>query len=101
MTDQPQTGSNHRGILRVIGLFCACMVFFASTLVVAHSHTPAEQASGHCQICIAIHTAAPAASGPVHIALHAAPESLATPALVTPEKVRVTTLSDRAPPALA
>jgi hypothetical protein len=101
VTDQPESGSNQRSIVRIVALFCACMVLFASTLVAAHSCTAAEQASGHCQICIAIHTAAPAASAPAHIALHAAPESIVTPTLVTPEKVRVTTLSDRAPPALA
>lgn len=87
--------------MRTIAVFCACMVVFASTLVIAHSHTPAEQASGHCQICIAIHTAAPAASAPAHIILHAAPESIIAPTLVSPEKTQVTTLSDRAPPALA
>jgi hypothetical protein len=101
VTDQPQSRTNQYRILRIIALFCACMVVFASTLVASHSCTTAEQASGHCEICIAIHTVAPTASAPAQIILHAAPESLETPTLVSPEKVRVTTLSDRAPPALA
>jgi hypothetical protein len=77
------------------------MVIFAATLRVAHSHSTTEQDSGHCQICIAIHTAVPAATAPVHIVLHAAPEPVVTPAPKVPAKVRGTTLSDRAPPALA
>jgi hypothetical protein len=76
------------------------MVLFAATLRVAHSHT-SEQESGHCQICIAIHTAMPAATAPVHIILHAAPEPIVALAPRSPEKVRAATLSDRAPPALA
>ncbi|MGC2161453.1 MAG: hypothetical protein WA634_06075 [Silvibacterium sp.] len=82
-------------------ILCACMVLFAATLRVAHSHTAAEQESGHCPICVAIHSGMPAATAPVHIILHAAPEPIVTLAPKTPEKVRVETLSDRAPPALA
>jgi hypothetical protein len=76
------------------------MVLFAATLRLAHSHTAAEQESGHCQVCIAIHTAMPAASAPVQIVLHAAPEPIVTPEHKAPAKVRVATLSDRAPPTL-
>jgi len=79
-------------------ILCACMVFFAATLLVAHSHTTAEQESGHCPICIAIHTGIPTASAPVQICLHAAPEPIVTPTPQAPEKVRVEALSDRAPP---
>jgi hypothetical protein len=77
------------------------MVLFAATLRLAHSHTAAEQESGHCQICVAIHTAMPAATAPVHLVLHAAPESIPIPEHKAPAKARATTLSDRAPPALA
>ncbi len=84
-----------------IAILCACMVLFAATLRVAHSHTPAEQESGHCQICVAIHTAMPAATLPVQICLHAAPEAIVALVPKAPEKARVTTLSDRAPPAIA
>ncbi|MGB0121923.1 MAG: hypothetical protein WA419_03840 [Silvibacterium sp.] len=84
-----------------VAILCACMVLFAATLRIAHSHSAAEEASGHCPICVAIHTAMPAASAPVQICLHAAPEPVVTLAAGAPEKVRVTTLSDRAPPAIA
>lgn len=77
------------------------MVLFAATLRLAHSHTTSEQESGHCQVCIAIHTAMPAATAPMQIILHAAPEPVAAPSLRPLAKVRVETLSDRAPPALA
>jgi hypothetical protein len=60
------------------------MVLFAATLRVAHSHSAAEQESGHCQICIAIHTAMPAAAAPVQIILYAAPEPIVTPAPKAP-----------------
>jgi hypothetical protein len=75
------------------------MVLFAATVRVAHSHTAAEQESGHCQICVAIHTGMPAVSAPMQICLHAAPEPIVTPTPKAPAKVRVETLSDRAPPA--
>jgi hypothetical protein len=87
--------------MRLLAVVCAFMVLFAATLRLAHSHTAAEQESGHCQICLAIHTAMPAASAPVHIILYAAPETIATPEHKAPAKLRVATLSDRAPPALA
>jgi hypothetical protein len=77
------------------------MVLFAATLRLAHSHTAAEEASGHCQVCIAIHSAMPAASAPVQICLHASPEIITAPAAKPSEKTRVEILSDRAPPALA
>jgi hypothetical protein len=97
----PEHGNRRRGIVRVLAVACACMVLFAATLRLAHSHTPAEQESGHCQICIAIHASTPATSAPVHIILHAAPEPIVTLAPKVPEKVRVEALSDRAPPVLA
>jgi hypothetical protein len=110
----PEPGTRQRGIVRempparkfgrmsaLIAILCACMVLFAATLRVAHSHSAAEEASGHCQICIAIHAATPAASAPVQIILHAAPEPVVTLVPRAPEKVRVATLSDRAPPAIA
>ena len=84
----------------ILAVFCACMVLFAATLRVAHSHDTAAQESGHCQICIAIHTAMPAVTAPVHIVLHPAPEPVVTPAPKAPAKVRVEVLSDRAPPAI-
>ena len=115
MKDQPQNpnlSADHPALSPVpslarrragalVALVCAFMVLFAATLRVAHAHTAAEQESGHCQICIAIHTAMPAATAPVHIILHAAPEQIVAPAPRSTEKVRVTILSDRAPPALA
>ena len=88
-----------RSLTTVLALFCACMVLFAATLRVAHSHTAAEQESGHCPICVAIHTGIPAASAPVQICLHAAPEPVVTPTPQAPARVRVRTLTDRAPPA--
>jgi hypothetical protein len=84
-----------------LALLCVCMVLFAATLRVAHSHTTAEQESGHCPICVAIHTGIPAASAPVQICLHAAPEPIVTPTPKAPAKVRVRSLTDRAPPAFA
>lgn len=74
------------------------MVVFAATLRVAHSHTAAEQESGHCPICIAIHTGIPTAIAPVQVCLYAAPEPIVIPAPQAPAKVRVRTLTDRAPP---
>jgi hypothetical protein len=102
MTERPENpGTAQRGIIRAIALVCACMVFFAATLRVAHTHTPAERASGHCQVCIAIHTAMPAATAPIHVILRAAPEIIVTSAPQTHQKVRVALLSDRAPPVVA
>ena len=83
----------------VLAFFCVIMVLFAATLRVAHSHTAAEQESGHCPICVAIHTGIPTASAPVQVCLHAAPEPVVTPTPKAPAKVRVEVLSDRAPPA--
>lgn len=84
-----------------LAFLCVCMVLFAATLRVAHSHTAAEQESGHCPICVAIHTGIPAASAPVQICLHAAPEPIVTPTPKAPAKVRVRALTDRAPPSFA
>lgn len=89
-------GSRPRAALAVL---CACMVVFAATLLVAHSHTLAEQESGRCPICSSIHTAAPVAAAPVHVILHATAEPVVTQAPESPTIVRVTKLSDRAPPA--
>lgn len=94
-------GLGRRVLLRSLAVLCACMVLFAATLRLAHTHTAAEQESGHCQICSSIHTAAPTVAVPVPITLHAAPEPVITPAPKNPARVRITTLSDRAPPALA
>jgi hypothetical protein len=102
MAEQAQNpGVRQHGIVRAIALVCAFMVLFAATLRVAHTHSAAEQESGHCQICMAIHTAMPAAAAPVHIILHAAPETVVAPTPEVPAKARVATLSDRAPPTLA
>ncbi|MGB7190496.1 MAG: hypothetical protein WBD10_10195 [Acidobacteriaceae bacterium] len=96
----PAARHRSRGVA-ALAILCACMVLFAATLRLAHSHTAAEQESGHCQICSSIHTAAPAAAIPVHITLHAAPEPVVPPAPKNPARIRISTLSDRAPPALA
>lgn len=106
MPDHPHPGTParrqpHVPVRIVLALICAFMVLFAATLRVAHSHSATEQESGHCEVCIAIHTAMPAATAPVHVVLHAAAETLVTPAPQAPEKVRVVTLSDRAPPVIA
>jgi hypothetical protein len=84
-----------------LAVVCACMVLFAATLRLAHSHTAVEQESGHCQICSSIHTAAPTVAATVPVTLHAAPEPVIPPAPKDPDTVRTTNLSDRAPPALA
>ena len=89
-----------RGIV-ALAILCACMVLFAATLRLAHSHNAAERESGRCQICSSIHTAAPAAAVPVQITLHAAPEPVVPPAPKNPAKVRIAILSDRAPPVVA
>lgn len=95
-------GARTRKPIRVaLALLCALMVIFAATLRVAHSHTVAEQESGHCPICVAIHTGIPTANLAVSIILHAAPEPVDTAAPKAPAKPRVETLSDRAPPAMA
>jgi len=92
----PTSRSRGRGALAIL---CACMVLFAATLRLAHSHSVAEQESGHCQICSSIHTAAPSAVAPVHIVLHTTAEPVVTQAPESPTIVRITALSDRAPPA--
>lgn len=94
-------GADGRGLLRALAILCACMVLFAATVRMAHTHTAAEQESGRCQICSSIHTAAPTVAAHVPIMLHAAPEPVVTPTPENPAKVRVNVLSDRAPPALA
>lgn len=99
---EPQAAATNRErrlLLRSLAILCACMVLFAATLRLAHNHTAAEQESGRCQICSSIHTAAPTAAVPVQIVLHAAPERVVTSTPTNPIRVRVTTLSDRAPPA--
>src|SRR5690348_8534734 len=90
-----------RVLLRSLAILCACMVLFAATLRLAHTHSAAEQESGHCPICSSIHTAAPTVATPVPVTLHAAPEPVVATAPKNPARVRVAILSDRAPPALA
>jgi len=92
----PTSRSHGRASLAIL---CACVVLFAATLRLAHSHSVAEQESGHCQICSSIHTAAPSAVAPVHIVLHTTAEPVVTQAPESPTIVRITALSDRAPPA--
>jgi hypothetical protein len=99
LADATHLRPSPRRITTILALLCACMVLFAATLRVAHSHTTAEQESGHCPICVAIHTGIPAASTPVQVCLHAAPEPVITPTPDAPAKVRVRSLTDRAPPA--
>jgi anti-sigma factor RsiW len=89
------------GARTALALLCACMVLFAATLRLAHTHTAAEQESGRCQICSSIHTAAPTVATPVPVVLHAAPDPVATPAPKNPATTRIISLSDRAPPTLA
>lgn len=107
MTERPDkfaakpASSRLAGARTALAVLCACMVLFAATLRLAHTHTAAEQESGHCQICSSIHTAAPTVAMPVPVTLHAAPEQVATPAPHNPATTRITNLSDRAPPALA
>jgi len=106
MTGNPEkfaakpASSGLTGARTALAVLCACMVLFAATLRLAHTHTAAEQASGRCQICSSIHTAAPTVAAAVPVALHAAPEPVATPAPENPATTRITSLSDRAPPAL-
>lgn len=88
-----------RRLAPLFALLCAGMLIFAATLRVAHSHTPAEQASGHCAICLALHAGIPTASAPVQVMLHATPDAVVTPTPKAPALVRVRTLADRAPPA--
>lgn len=83
---------------RSLAILCACMILFAATLRLAHSHSIAEQESGHCQICSSIHTAAPTAIAPVPIILHAGAEPIVTRIPDSPAILRVATLSDRDPP---
>ena len=107
MTGSPEkfaakpASSGLAGARTALAVFCACMVLFAATLRLAHTHTAAEQESGRCQICSSIHTAAPTIAMPMPVTLHAAPEPVATPAPENPAITRITNLSDRAPPALA
>lgn len=102
VTGVPALRSDGRtGGAALLAVFCAFMVLFAATLRVAHSHSPAEQESGHCQICLAIHAAAPAATAAVQVILHAAPEAVSVPEHKAPTKPSFSILSDRAPPALA
>ncbi|HEV2464838.1 MAG TPA: hypothetical protein VGT04_13620 [Acidobacteriaceae bacterium] len=99
---EPEESARTRKPGRVaLALLCALMVIFAATLRVAHSHTATEQESGHCPICVAIHTGIPTATLAVSVILHAAPEPVDTIAPKAPARPRVETLSDRAPPALA
>lgn len=83
----------------ILAVFCAAMLLFAGTLRIAHSHTRAEQASGRCPICLALHAGIPTASAPVQVTLHATPDPIVVPAPKAPALVRVRTLADRAPPA--
>lgn len=83
----------------MLALFCATMLIFAATLRIAHSHTTAELLSGHCPICLALHAGIPAASAPVQVNLHTAPDPIVVPAPKAPALVRVRILTDRAPPA--
>jgi hypothetical protein len=82
----------------MLAFFCATMLVFAATLRIAHSHTAAEQLSGHCPICIALHAGIPTASAPVQVNLHATPDPIVVPAPKAPVLMRVRTLADRAPP---
>jgi len=91
--------SRPSGWTTVLALFCACMLIFAATLRIAHSHTRAEQESGRCPICLALHAGIPTAPAPVQVILHATPGPIVTPAPKAPALVRVRTLADRAPPA--
>ena len=100
-TQAAATNRERHLLLRSLAILCACMVLFAATLRLAHTHTAAEQESGHCRICSSVHTAAPTVATPVPIVLHAAPEPLAAPAPENPATPRTTILSDRAPPTLA
>lgn len=82
-----------------IAILCSCMVLFAATLRVAHNHNTAEQRSGHCEICLSIHTGIPVAALPVLFTAQTAPDPVVTPVLQAPTLLRVDTRSPRAPPA--
>ena len=107
MTGSPEkfvaepAGSGRAGARAALAMLCACMVLFAATLRLAHTHTAAEQESGHCRICSSVHTAAPTVAAPAPVTLHAAPEPVVASAPKDPDTNRITNLSDRAPPALA
>ncbi|HTA86017.1 MAG TPA: hypothetical protein VK729_07080 [Silvibacterium sp.] len=94
-----QCGGKRRGIVRAIAMVCACLMMFAATAQVAHSHA-AAQGPEHCQICMAIHLAMPAGSGvmDLHLGFAGRPVSFAAPP--PPARVWVASLSDRAPPVL-
>lgn len=84
-----------------VAILCACMLMFATTLLLAHNHNTQAQRSGHCEICLSIHTAMPAAALPVLITAQAAPEPVVVPALEAPTLLRVDTRCTRAPPTAA
>ena len=95
-----QFSGKRRGIARAIAIVCACLMMFAATAQVAHSHA-AAQGPEHCQICMTIHSAMPA--GPAAVQLHLGfagkPASFIPPA--APARGWAAALSDRAPPVLA
>jgi hypothetical protein len=93
-------GEKRRGVIRVLAILCACLMMFAATAQVAHSHS-AVQGPDHCQICIAIHSPLPASPAVTQLLLQFTgnPVSPAPPAI--PRLEGTALLSDRAPPVLA
>jgi len=93
-------GTRRRGVTRVLAILCVCLMMFAATAQVAHSHSAAP-GTDHCQICIAIHSPLPVGSAVTQLILHFAgnPVSAAAPAIPCLEGTEL--LSDRAPPVVA
>ena len=95
-----QSGGKRRGMIRVIAILCACLMIFAVTLQLAHSH-PAAQGAEHCQICLAIHAPLPSSSAITQLYLGFAGDAPSLPPPAIPRLEGVSSLSDRAPPVLA
>jgi|SRR5215469_3558331 len=93
-------GGRRRGVIRILAILCACLMLFAATAQLAHSHA-AAQGPDHCQICIAIHSPLPAGSAVTQLLLLFAgnPAPPATPEI--PRLEGAALLSDRAPPVMA
>src|SRR5579862_1942444 len=88
-----------RGIIRVLAIFCTCLMLFAATAQLAHSH-PAAQGPDHCQICIAIHSPLPTSSAVTQLLLVFAGNPASPTTLAVPRLEGTALLSDRAPPVL-
>lgn len=85
----------------VVAIICVCMLMFATTLLLAHNHNTKAQRTGHCEICLSIHTAMPAATLPIILMVQDAPEPVVIPTPESPSLLRVATRYTRGPPSAA